>query len=154
MPCAALDFNILSRLFHLLIALALRQKSLRKSTFLTYSLTKRPVLQPYTLLLGPRRPWPCPEVGAISWAQPEKWAEQREWGASWERAACGVNVLRHTSPELRQAGFTTEWPAQVSPWVVQVIRSSLCYRKLTFLWVWRKFCHLFPNIRNPLYIRY
>lgn len=156
MPCAALDFNVLLTLFHLLITLVLSQNSLHKSTFL--SPWPSALSQLHTIAAGPL--WTM----ALSWGWclqlSTAWevgrAEKSGW-APWERATCGVDVFRQTSPESRQVEFPTEWPGLKSPWLAQVIKSSLCCSKLTHFplgWVWRKFCNHFPNIRNYLYIRY
>lgn len=99
--------------------------------------------------------WPCPEVGALSWAQPELWEELRQWISFWRKGHLWSrpDLLRQNSLESRQAAFPTEWPTQMSPWLAQVIKISLCYSKLTLLWVWRELWNHFPNLRNYLYNR-
>lgn len=70
--------------------------------------------------------WPCPEVGALSWAQPELWEELRQWISFWRKGHLWSrpDLLRQNSPESRQAAFPTEWPTRMSPWLAQVIKIS------------------------------
>lgn len=150
MPCAALDFNILSTLFHFLNTLVLHQKSLCKSTFLSP--------HPDALSFSPAHCcWALANHGPVLRLVPStehslRNGQSRESGEHLEKGLPVGSASPDTSPGSGKRGSQLS-NLPKSPWVAQVLTFS-CYSKPTFLWVWRKFCHLFPNIRNLLYVRY